>query len=255
MGANINWFTSRKIRRDCMNVSDECINFVKSFEGFSSTIYKDCVGVSTLGYGMTGKEINGITSISEPQASSMLKELINKSYGSVINNDLVSRRVVLNQNQFDAIVSMAYNVGTAGLLSSTLYRNIIAGIRDRPTITTDFQMWDKAGGNTVQGLLRRRTAEAEMFLAGNNIITTANIVRSVNEMPIKLGENSKRVRLLQAILNVIFGGISVDGDFGSRTLIAVERYQKAMGLTVDGIVGSKTITMLIADIKNNYFKL
>lgn len=91
----------------------------------------------------------------------------------------------------------------------------------------------------------------------NKSITINNIVGSVQNMCIKQGENSRRVSLLQAILNVIFTGSikAIDGNFGLITLGVVERYQKAMGLTADGEVGPTTITMLIADIKNNYFKL
>jgi len=90
----------------------------------------------------------------------------------------------------------------------------------------------------------------------NKSITINNIIGSVENMSIKQGENSRRVSLLQAILNVIFtGSVKADGDFGPGTLAVVMRYQKAMGLTADGIVGPATITMLIADIKNNYFKL
>ena len=238
-----------------MNVSDQCIDFVKGFEGFNAHVYNDMVGIPTLGYGMTGIEIRNLASVTETQATTMLKELINRSYATPINNDLVSKGVTLNQNEFDALCSMAYNIGTTGLLTSTLYRNVCKGFRDRPTILADFQMWDKAGGNTVQGLLRRRTAEAEMFLT-TNIPTVNNIARSVQAMCIKQGENSRRVSLLQAILNVIFtGSLKVDGDFGPGTKTIVIRYQKAMGLSADGIVGVDTISMLMLDIKNNYFKL
>ena len=70
----------------------------------------------------------------------------------------------MKQNEFDALVSMAYNVGVGGLLGSTLYRNVCNGIRDKDTITSNFLMWNKAGGNVIAGLTRRRKEEAEMFL-------------------------------------------------------------------------------------------
>lgn len=155
-----------------MNISDTGINFIKGFEGFSAIPYKDMVGVLTLGYGMTGSLIKGLTSISITQATALLKTAIQNSYAVPISNDLVSKKVTLKQNQFDALVSFAYNVGTTGLLNSTLYRNIVSGSRDRSTILTDFCMWDKAGGNVVSGLLRRRTAEAEMFLTGTETVST-----------------------------------------------------------------------------------
>lgn len=65
---------------------------------------------------------------------------------------------------------MAYNIGTGGLLGSTLYRNICNGVRDVDTITADFEMWDKGGGKVISGLLRRRKAEAQMFFENGNEI-------------------------------------------------------------------------------------
>jgi GH24 family phage-related lysozyme (muramidase) len=149
-------------------VSKQCVNFVKGFEGFYSKPYYDCVGVKTLGYGMTGSEIAGIDYVTEEQASQMLENLLNNKYAQPIKDDLDSRGVKLTQNQFDALVSMAYNVGTGGVLGSTLYRNICNGVRDVDTITADFCMWDKGGGQVISGLLRRRKAEAAMFFDNNN---------------------------------------------------------------------------------------
>jgi GH25 family lysozyme M1 (1,4-beta-N-acetylmuramidase) len=73
---------------------------------------------------------------------------------------------------------------------------------------------------------------------------------------IKEGEKSARVKLLQAILNVLLGyNLSVDGDFGSATKQAVEKYQSILKLPVDGIVGTQTANTLCSDIKNNWFKI
>ncbi len=148
-------------------VSDKLIDFVKSWEGFSATPYRDEVKVWTLGYGMTGDEIEGIKEVSEEKATSMLKDWINNKYAPVIKTDLESRGITLKQYEFDALVSFAYNCGTGGLLGSTLYKNVVAGIRDSDTITSNFQAWSKAGGQRLEGLYRRRTKEAAMFLNGD----------------------------------------------------------------------------------------
>lgn len=145
-------------------VSDTLIDFVKSFEGFSDVPYLDEVGVKTLGYGMTGDEIEGIPEVTEEQATTMLKDWINKKYAPAIKSDLDSRGITLSQNEFDALVSMAYNVGTGGVLGSTLYKNVVAGVRDSDTITANFQAWSNAGGQRLEGLYRRRTKEANIFL-------------------------------------------------------------------------------------------
>jgi len=145
-------------------VSDGCIDFVKSWEGFSATPYRDEVGVWTLGYGMTGDEIQGISEVTEEQATSMLKDWINNKYAPIVKSDLESKGITLAQNEFDALVSMAYNVGTSGVLGSTLYKNVCAGVRDINTIIYNFQAWSNAGGQRLEGLYRRRTKEAAMFL-------------------------------------------------------------------------------------------
>ena len=148
-------------------ISDDCVNFVKVYEAFYPNKYYDCVGVLTQGYGMTGSEISDLPDeISEETASNLLKSLINEKYAKVIKDDLDSKGVTLSQNQFDALVSMAYNIGTGALLRSTLYRNVCNGVRNESTILSNFQAWSKAGGKTLQGLFKRRTAEANIFLYG-----------------------------------------------------------------------------------------
>lgn len=147
-------------------VSDECINSIKSWEGFWGTPYYDEVGVLTLGYGMTGEEIQGISEVTEEQATAMLKDWINRKYAPIIKEDLDNKGIILKQNEFDALVSFAYNCGTAGLLGSTLYKRICAGVRDSSLIA-NFQAWSSGGGQRIEGLYRRRTKEAAMFLNGD----------------------------------------------------------------------------------------
>ncbi len=148
-------------------VSAKCIEFIKSWEGYFSKPYYDCVGVKTLGYGMTGKEIEGLEYVTEEQATSMLKDWLNKKYAPVVKKDLDSKGISLKQHEFDALISFAYNCGTVGLLGSTLYRNVCSGIRDKDTITSNFQAWSNGGGKRIEGLYRRRTKEAAMFLNGD----------------------------------------------------------------------------------------
>ncbi len=149
-------------------ISSKGIDFIKSWEGFYPNKYYDCVGVLTQGYGLTGKEIEDLpATITEEKATELLKDWINRKYAPVVKKDLDSKNVHLKQHEFDALVSFAYNCGTSGLLGSTLYRNIVAGIRDKNTITSNFQAWSNGGGKRIEGLYRRRTKEAAMFLNGN----------------------------------------------------------------------------------------
>lgn len=155
-------------------VSSKLVDFVKSFEGFFPNKYYDCVGVLTQGYGMTGDEIANLPNeISEETASNMLKDLINKKYAKTIKNDLNSKGITLNQNEFDALVSFAYNCGIDALLNqSTLYKNVCNGVKDSNTILANFQSWSNGGGKRIEGLYRRRTKEANIF---NNADYTGNI--------------------------------------------------------------------------------
>lgn len=157
-------FNSDGSMADDSLVSDACIDFIKSWEGFSAIPYYDEVGVKTLGYGMTGDEIECIQSVTESEATQMLKDWINKKYAPIIKADLDSNGVSLSQSEFDALVSFAYNCGTGALLGSTLYKNVVAGVRDPSIITANFQAWSNGGGHRIEGLYRRRIKEAAMFL-------------------------------------------------------------------------------------------
>jgi peptidoglycan hydrolase-like protein with peptidoglycan-binding domain/GH24 family phage-related lysozyme (muramidase) len=227
-------------------VSRQCVDFVKSFEGFSPTVYDDGTGVMTLGYGMTGSEIEGISSVTEEQATEMLEDLLDNRYAAPIKNDLDSRGIKLNQNQFDALVSMAYNIGTGGLLGSTLYRQICEGITDEDILTADFCMWDKAGGKVLPGLLRRRKAEATMFFGKSGTDT------SVEETPEEKGKEfiGSRCAELQTKLKELGYDVGeIDGIFGDKTYNALTNFQKYSKLTVDGLCGEKTWEEIEKDLK------
>jgi len=156
-------------------VSENCIVFVKDYEKFYPNKYDDGTGVITQGYGATGDEIaNWGDTITEEEASEELKVAINNKYAKPIKADLDSKGIKLDQNQFDAIVSCAYNIGVGdslnGLLGSSLYRYIISGGIESDIITTDFRKWNKVIKNKVAvvwpGLDKRRIAEANIFNNG-----------------------------------------------------------------------------------------
>ena len=148
-------------------VSDACIDFIKSWEGYYAKPYYDCVGVKTLGYGMTGEEIEGIDYVTEEQATQMLKDWINKKYAPPIKKDLDSKGVTLKQCEFDSLISFCYNCGVGALLGSTLYKNVVNGVRNSGTIMSNFTAWSNGGGRRIEGLYRRRVKEAKMFLYGD----------------------------------------------------------------------------------------
>lgn len=144
-------------------VSQKCVEFIKEFEGFYPKAYLCPAFVWTIGYGTTNPEYVKRETCTKEEATMWLMEEIEEK-AKYVKKDLDSKGVVLNQNEMDALVSFAYNCGTGGLLNSTLYKNICKGIRDSKTITENFQAWSNANGKRLEGLFRRRTREAEMFL-------------------------------------------------------------------------------------------
>lgn len=155
-------------------LSDDGAKFIGSWEGFYSQAYEDPYYPGnqnwwTIGYGTTYAVTpeafsNGLNSTcTEEQAIGWLKDEA-QACAQTIKSDLDSKSVSLNQNQLDALISFAYNCGANALLSSTLYKNIVAGIRDANTITSNFQAWSNANGQRSDGLYKRRTSEANLFL-------------------------------------------------------------------------------------------
>lgn len=207
-------------------VSKQCVDFVKSFEGFSATPYDDGTGVMTIGYGLIGDEIKGRTYISEPEAAAELEDLLNTKYAQPIKNDLDSKGITLTQNQFDALVSMAYNVGTSGVLGSTLYRDICNGVEDKITIIRDFEMWCKAGGKTVAGLLRRRKEEANMFFSIDNTTNSSDTLIENVKDPTRI----QQIKALEYDLNSEYNAklVHIDGNIWQETLDALRGIQNIL---------------------------
>jgi len=155
-----------------MNISPTGIAFIKNEERFRSKPYLDSVGVPTIGYGTTYYENGKKVTLKDPaitiqKASELLAYQIAKEYAPAVTKAI---KVPLTQNQFDALVSFAYNVGTTnnGMAGSTLVKKINAGIKDRATIEYWFGVWCKGtvkGKKVVlPGLVARREREANLFL-------------------------------------------------------------------------------------------
>ena len=116
---------------------------------------------------MTGEEIEGIGYVTEKQATQMLKDWINRKYAPPIKKDLDSKGVTLKQCEFDSLISFSFNCGVGALLGSTLYKNVVNGVRNSGTIMSNFTAWSNGGGRRIEGLYRRRVKEAKMFLYGD----------------------------------------------------------------------------------------
>lgn len=140
-----------------MRTSQKGVSLIKSFEGLRLQSYQDSVGVWTIGYGATRGITAGMAIISE-QAERMLVNDIGRFEPEI--ERLV--KVPLNQAQWDALMSFTYNLGAANLGSSTLLKLLNAG--DYASAAEQFPRWNKAGGQVLAGLTKRRLAERAMFL-------------------------------------------------------------------------------------------
>lgn len=134
---------------------------IEDWEGLVLTAYRDVVGVLTVGYGHTGSDVIPGLTITAGQADTLLSNDLHKFEVSV---NAMCGEAATAQNQFDALVSFAFNLGAAALKTSTLLRLHLAG--DYDGAAAEFPNWDHAGGQVVAGLLRRRQGEQAVYLNG-----------------------------------------------------------------------------------------
>ncbi len=147
-----------------MKISEKGLNLIKEFEGLRLKPYKDAVGIPTIGYGNTYYEDGRKVSLSDPaiteaRATDLLKMVV-KRYEDAINRYV---QVPITQNQFDALVSFAYNVGNENVRKSTLMK--LLNRKQYTEAADQLLRWNKAGGKTLKGLTRRRQAERTLFLS------------------------------------------------------------------------------------------
>ena len=148
---------------ESMSVSNKGVDLICEFEGKRLVAYDDGVGVWTIGFG-TIKYPNGVrvkkgdTCTLEQAKEYMRHDLI--EFEHTVNSSV---KVPLNQNQFDALVSLAYNIGSSAFKSSTLVKKLNAG--DYQGAADQFNVWINAGGKRMQGLVNRRDREKLLFLS------------------------------------------------------------------------------------------
>lgn len=141
-----------------MKTSHKGIDLIKEFEGLRLKAYKCPGGVWTIGYGHTAGVKPGMV-ISEAQAEEYLKaDLI--AFEKYLN----SLGLAINQNQFDALISFIYNVGTGNFSRSTLLRKVRANPQDN-SIMDEFLKWVYSKGRVLPGLQRRRLAEMKLYFS------------------------------------------------------------------------------------------
>lgn len=148
-----------------MKLDDSGYKLIQGFEGLSLVPYLCKAKVATIGWGnvfypsgikvtMQDKPISLAT------ASWMFRTIADRFAVDV--DKLIKANI--NQNQFNALVSIAYNIGIAGLAKSTLLKKVNINPSD-PTIVNEFAKWNKVGGKVVNGLTKRRAIEAKLYFS------------------------------------------------------------------------------------------
>ncbi|MCM1045655.1 MAG: peptidoglycan-binding protein [Candidatus Gastranaerophilales bacterium] len=212
-----------------MKISQNGIDLIKQFEGCRLDAYKCPAGVWTIGYGHTAGVEQG-QKISAAQAEAYLRADLEKYEKKV---DKYSK-YGWNQNEFDAMVSFAYNVGSIDQLTA-------GGTRTRTVIAEKMLQYNKGGGKVLSGLTRRRQAERKLFLQSCTGATTEDGISSTSRATVRQGSRGADVTYLQQrLVSLGYSLGAVDGIFGSKTRTAVMAFQRDHKLTVDGIVGPKT---------------
>lgn len=150
------------------NLSANGLNLIKSFEGCKLTAYK-CLSTEkyyTIGYGHYGSDVTAGMKITKEQAEELLLQDCKKAIKNV--NSFMSK-YNFNQNQFDALVSFAFNVGSINQLTAS-------GTRTLEQISSKITAYNKSGGRVIAGLVKRRAKEKELFDA-----PTSTTVKKSNE--------------------------------------------------------------------------
>jgi lysozyme len=148
-------------------VNEACVTLVTHFEGLRLTSYQDSVGVWTIGYGHTGANVRAGQTITQDQATQFLEDDLEHAASGVDG----CVKVAISANQRGALTSFAYNLGVGNLKSSTLLRLLNSG--DYAGAADQFPRWNKAGGQVLAGLVKRRAAERALFLCADPAVPAA----------------------------------------------------------------------------------
>lgn len=213
-----------------MKTSQRGIDLIKSFEGFRAQAYKCLVTEKyyTIGYGHSGPDVRFGQVITQREAEELLKRDIER-FEANVNRYYYDYE--FTQNEFDALVSFAYNIGSIDQLTAN-------GTRTKVEIAKKMLLYVNSGGHRIEGLVRRRKMEHDLFLSDS--VAPAPKYQ-LAQPTLRRRCKGDKVKVLQTNCNDFFGsGLVVDGIFGEKTQDAVRFMQSALGCTMDGIYGPVT---------------
>lgn len=137
-------------------------DLIKSFEGCKLVAYQCSAGRWTIGYGNTFFEDSTPVKPGDRITQAKAEQLFELIVGNFADKVAKEIKTILTENQFSAIVSLAYNIGIGNLQKSTLLKKVNFNPND-PTIRAEFAKWNKAAGKVLAGLTRRREAESKLY--------------------------------------------------------------------------------------------
>ena len=213
-----------------MKTSQRGIDLIKQFEGFRAQAYKCLITEKyyTIGYGHYGPDVRFGQVITQREAEEMLKRDIER-FEANVNKYYYTYE--FNQSEFDALVSFAYNIGSIDQLTAN-------GTRSKEVIAEKMLLYVNSGGHRIEGLVRRRKMEHDLFLSDS---ATPAPKYALAVPTLRRRCKGDKVKVLQTNCNDFFGsGLVIDGIFGEKTQDAVRFMQSALGCTMDGIYGPIT---------------
>jgi GH24 family phage-related lysozyme (muramidase) len=244
-----------------MKMNKVGLDLVKHFEGWRSDAYLDPVGIWTIGWGHTGPDVHRGQTISVEQGEAILKADLAKHEAFVTK--VVTRKI--NDSQFSALVSFAFNVGNGSLASSTLLRRLNAG--DVPGAGKEFLRWVFGTVNGVKvelpGLVRRRRAESALFLgeavdldgprmevapAEPEAEDLAVMAAGAPTVALALlgGDRDRAISIQKALTAAGYLDPPADGEFGPASHWALREFCQREGLRLDGGFTTEIAARLLA---------
>lgn len=222
-----------------MQVSENGRQLIERNEGCVLHAYRDVVGVLTIGYGCTGRGVYEGETITQSEADQMLADRLADEFEPGVG--VAIGDTPTTQSQFDAMVSLAFNIGLGHFKTSSVLR--LHNEQSYAAAADAFLLWNKAGGRILSALTRRRNEERAMYLSG----AMPQEELSINQ---KFSPGGAHYRILRLKSPWIRGddvtelqndlGISPNGTFDDATDQAVREFQSENDLVEDGIVGPKT---------------
>lgn len=204
-----------------MKTSKRGIELLIRFEGYRANAYLDPIGIPTIGFGFVKGVKMGDTMTLYDAKERLKRELVEYEQGV-----LSSMTRAPNQNQFDACVVFAFNVGVAGFKKSSVLKAHNRG--DEQAAARAFALWNRAGGKTWPGLTRRRAAEAALYLEPTELEhveqpempqqiepETPMTASSINRASVVAGGTASLAAVSQTIndVNEVKYGVSALGDW------------------------------------------